>query len=121
LELKDQIIEQEKTLLTYEVRHSVEMLKSLLSDEFREIGSSGTFYTLNDILQQLPNEKDLSVKIEDINFRMLSDSIAILTYKAFVLEGPNDRGEHSLRSSIWRNEIGKWKMIFHQGTNISNE
>ncbi len=115
MEIKDLIIKQEKDLLTYEVRHSVEKIKSLLSDDFKEFGSSGLYYTLNDILTNLPKEKDLSASIDNIEFKMLSDEVALMTYNAIVVEGKSGETK-SLRSSIWRNEHGNWKMIFHQGT-----
>ena len=116
MSLKEKIIAQEKSLLTYRVRESVSDLKSLLSTEFKEVGASGTCSVLSDVLNNLPKEQDWSCKTQDWEFRKLSDDVVQTFHRAFVIHLGKDKGEYSMRTSIWKNENGIWKMIYHQGT-----
>lgn len=112
MELREQIIEKEKALLSSEVRSSVEKLKSLISEDFREIGASGANFSLKEILECLPQDKNWSAKVGDFEFRLLADDVAQLTFRAFIKHDEKDEGAYSLRTSIWRNESGTWKMVF---------
>ena len=38
-------------------------------------------------------------------------------YKVIKLNEKDENKRSSIRSSIWKLHDGKWKMIFHQGTN----
>lgn len=118
MELREQIIEKEKELLSSEVRHSEEKLASLLSKDFKEIGASGSCCGLKEVLELCPKEENWSAQVGDFEFRMLSLDIVQLTFRTFVKRDEKDMGIYSLRSSIWRNESGTWKMVFHQGTEV---
>ena len=41
-----------------------------------------------------------------------------LTYRAFIRHSATDPGVYSLRTSLWKNVDGKWKMAFHQATMV---
>ena len=119
MNLEEKIIAQEKSLLTYRVRESVNDLKLLLSTEFKEVGTSGTCFVLSDVLNNIPQEQGWSCKTQDWEFRKLSDDIVQTLHRAFVVHCDKDKGEFSRRTSIWKNENGNWKMIYHQGTRIA--
>jgi len=116
--LADIIIEKEKALLTLGVRSSVEKLKSLLSNEFKEVGASGAYFGLREVLECLPGDGNWSCKTQDWEFRMLNSEIAQTIHKAFIVHSDKDEGTYSRRTSIWKNESGEWKMIYHQGTKV---
>ena len=118
MSLAETIIDKEKALLTWEVRSSADKLKSLLSVEFREMGASGVYFGLSEVLESLPSEENWSCKTKDWEFRMLSDNVVQTIHRAFVVHFEGDEGVYSRRTSIWRNESGEWKMIYHQGTKI---
>ncbi|HEY0123397.1 MAG TPA: nuclear transport factor 2 family protein [Rhizobium sp.] len=108
----------EERLFDPAVRGSRPALAELLSADFREIGSSGQIFDLEDILTQLPaNPEDIALRtLEDFDARLLSDGIALVTYRA-TRTSPDKPTVKTLRSSIWRlEEDGKWRMISHQGT-----
>lgn len=117
--LREQIIDNEKALLSIEVRSSVEKLRLLISADFIEIGSSGNKFGLKEVLELLPQETNWSAKAGDFEFRLLSDYIVQLIYKAFIKKDEQDEGIYSLRTSIWKKEKSTWKIIFHQGTKVS--
>lgn len=110
--------ELEERLFDPAVRGSRQALAELLCPEFREIGSSGRLFDLEDILISLPADpEDIALRtLEDFDARLLSDGIALVTYRA-TRTSPDKPTVRSLRSSIWRLETdGSWRMLFHQGT-----
>ncbi len=119
MSLERKIIEKERALLTNEVRHSKQKLRSLLSSQFMEIGSSGDFIGLNKVLEQLPQNKTWHCHIQDIELNKISSEVVQLIYLAFIKKNDTDEGTFSRRSSIWHKEDNQWKMYFHQGTPVS--
>lgn len=115
--LADHLLALETALQTREVRNSEEKLRELLAPEFREFGRSGLAYTFDDIVARLVTESGPdNTSISDFNATMLSDTIALATYRGARI---SDDGRRLLtnRSSIWRlDPDGKWRMVFHQGT-----
>ena len=47
MEIEADLIEKERALLSFEVRRSPAKLRSLLSSDFLEIGTSGDFFGLD--------------------------------------------------------------------------
>ncbi len=117
MSLENEIIEREKALLTREVRESPERISSLLSDDFREIGTSGAYFGLAKVLTSLPSALNWHCQTHDWQVRSLSDDIVQTTHLALISKGNSER-HYSRRSSLWRNESGEWKMVFHQGTPV---
>lgn len=113
-----QIFELENELLKSETRKSAEKLSKLLSEDFIEYCSSGTIYHYNkgDIF----DEGSTSYEIEEFTTKQLSNDCILATYKVIKHNELNEDKKYSLRSSIWKLSDGKWKMIFHQGTNKKN-
>ena len=119
MKLRDILINKENQLLLPQTRQSQIKLKELLSESFIEIGSSGKKFGLKEVLENLPKEKDWSAKISNIEFRMINEDVAQLFYNCVIYHNLDDKGSYSIRNSIWTNESDTWKMIFHQGTEIS--
>ncbi len=106
----------ETSLLKPEVRSSYKELNNLLSDDFKEFGSSGLIYTKQDILERLPSNTNKTIyAIYDFEITLLSETLVMAHFKTD--RTTNDTHKvSSLRTSLWRNEKGVWKMFFHQGT-----
>ncbi|MBT2679343.1 DUF4440 domain-containing protein [Bacillus sp. ISL-35] len=110
MNLKNHLQELEEKLLTPEVRSSKTELKKLLADEFFEFGSSGrVLYKDEDFEGGIGVIK---VKLSNFEIHPLSDEIVLATYRTF----NEQTKQYALRSSIWKLNEGKWKMVFHQGT-----
>ncbi|SDJ88701.1 DUF4440 domain-containing protein [Microbulbifer yueqingensis] len=118
--LSDEIIAREKSLLSFEVRSSPAKLKELLSEEFKELGASGAYFELEEVLDRLPQEEFWSAKAGEWEFRLLADNVVQVMYKAIVVKGQDEASSYSYshRTSIWRIEAGLWKMVYHQGTRV---
>jgi hypothetical protein len=110
--------DREEQLFDPAVRASRTALEELLSDEFREIGSSGTLYSFYDIADQLAEgePEGITRTLTDFDLKMLSEALGLVTYRS-TRRYPDGREIKTLRSSIWRLEAdGRWRMLFHQGT-----
>ncbi len=118
MKLQETLVEKEKELLLSETRYSATRLRELLSENFIEIGQSGNVFGLNEVLDSLPKENGWSAKIYDIEFRVITEDITQIFYTAIIYDSEDNNSTYSKRSSIWKNESGVWKMIFHQGSKI---
>lgn len=105
------IEQQERALLTTEVRSSPERLRDLLTEDFFEIGSSGRMlYRTEDT-----NTMDLGeihITLSDFVLEVIQDDVVLATYRT----EDQTSGRIALRSSIWVKVDDTWKMRFHQGT-----
>jgi len=117
-ETKDLIYKLELSLLTPEVRASVEKLNELIADDFIEYGSSGLIYNKAEILDRLPKGPSPTYNLYDFEFVKLSESMVQTRFKAdrVNLDGTK---LSSLHTSLWRNTNNNWQMFFHQGTIIA--
>lgn len=120
MENRELLINNEKALLTYEVRRSPERLRVLISDDFREIGASGACFGLAEVLESAPlNTQNWSAVAQNFDCRQLSDYIAQVVFQCIITHDMDSEPVYSLRSSIWRLEGERWKLVFHQGTKVS--
>lgn len=117
--LRDHLFRLEKRLLAPEIRHSQDELTALLADDFIEIGSSGQIYDRQAIIKELSEESTVKIAISDFSLRVPVENIALVTYRAGICMESGASVKYSLRSSIWRQNRGQWRMIFHQGTPIA--
>jgi hypothetical protein len=109
----------EEQLLHDEVRKSATKLSALLGDEFIEFGSSGRIFDKPTIVESLRQEyQSGSVRrtITDFSVRWLCPDTVLATYRLVVRHSGDKDERHTLRSSVWKSNHGKWQMIFHQGT-----
>ncbi|MEK7514919.1 MAG: DUF4440 domain-containing protein [Patescibacteria group bacterium] len=113
---KEIIFELENSLQQPSVRKSAEKLNDLISEDFVEFGSSGLVYTKQDVLNNLPASPEIKFIMTDFKITILSTDIIQSTFKTEKTNTQTGKVTQSLRSSLWRNENGKWRMIFHQGT-----
>jgi hypothetical protein len=112
-----QLRKLEESLLDPAVRRSREQLRALLDADFLEFGSSGRTWTRNTIIELLQLEqKFLPPEIEDFRCVLLSDDVAMLTYRTGRTDPDTGERVASLRSSVWTRKSGDWRMRFHQGT-----
>jgi hypothetical protein len=119
--LKETILELECKLQRPETRKEVAALDQIISDDLVEITSSGTLSRKSDCLANLPSAPEIKFEMTNFNIRELApDSVQTFfeTKKTIVSTG---KISYSQRSSIWKNEAGKWKMIYHQGTVKENK
>ncbi len=104
-------------------RRDISAVSNLLTEEFREFGSSGRIYTKLDILAELSTEQPVVISLTDFDCDLISPTTALVTYKS-LSSHENRSPTQALRSSVWvlrslSKQYGNepsWQMIFHQGT-----
>jgi|ERR1700738_2074061 len=110
----------EESLLDTAVRRDRKKMRSMLADNFLEFGSSGRVWTRNSIIDLLSQETAfIPPAIENFRCVFLSDDVALVTYRTVRTDPDSGEILASLRSSIWTQESGTWRMRFHQGTRTS--
>ncbi|MEH2199318.1 nuclear transport factor 2 family protein [Nostoc sp.] len=110
--------ELEERLLQPDVRKSAKDVMDLLADEFIEFGSSGRVFNKQQIIDSLQNEPIELVaqrSITEFKTLVLATGVILVTYH-IVRHLSGEQPVHSLRSSIWKFNNDRWKIIFHQGT-----
>lgn len=95
----------EKQLMHYRLQDFEERL----SPDFREFGTSGTVYDKASILQLVTEQGIANIPFEISNFHVAYETTSLID------------GTISLRSSIWRYELDRWQLYFHQGTRTFTE
>ena len=111
------IILKETLLMKEHVRNNPDKIAELLNDNFIEFTSSGKQYNYS--FGDTFGASNSTIEMEDESVRtiVLNDETILLLYVAIKknLDGSCNR---SRRSSVWNKINGKWKLVFHQGTNI---
>ena len=96
----------EDMLVSAAVRSSAEALDGLIADEFIEFAASGQIYSKQDVLKQALSHPHVVVNVVDFRVVVISQGAVLATYKT----------QKSFRSSIWRLDGDRWRILFHQGT-----
>lgn len=98
------------------LRSRPESLSHLLADEFVEFGSSGRVYTKPEILTSISHQPPATYQMENFKIALLSPGLVLATYVVTRSFTEGGRSDVSLRSSIWVERAGRWRMLFHQAT-----
>jgi hypothetical protein len=108
----------EEELFKQSVRGSPKAVSQLLADNFVEFGRSGGVYHKEEVIRSLSSEDPGAVEAliaSDFDLISLAEGVVLLTYRSRS-QGVDGEEVHSLRSSIWKFNDGRWQMVFHQGT-----
>lgn len=119
LNLKEKIFKLEMKLLRPEIRKSREDLSKLIDDDFIEIGSSGKFYTKNDVIKELQDQQFAEIKISGFEIKKLKEDIVLAVYKSEKADPETGKIISARRSSVWKLNGENWQIVFHQGTPFS--
>ncbi len=116
--IEENIYKLEKDLLKDEVRQSSERINEILDDGFIEFCSSGEIYNYKrgDVFHLDVNSSSMISEIKDFAIKELSEGVILATYEFIRHDELREDRKYSLRSSIWKNLDGMWRMMFHQGT-----
>jgi hypothetical protein len=116
IDIERQLLRHEQDLMQLATRSSRKKLEAFLAEDFVEIGSAGNVYDRESVISALLLEQPVAWSIVSFKAREVTEGVALVTYIA-----TKGDGQSALRSSLWRRDEGKWKMVFHQGTRILGE
>jgi hypothetical protein len=106
----------EEKLLDPKFRKDRARVSGLLAEDFTEFGASGRIWSREQILDLLETEEFDPPRIEGFACRQISPGVMLATYCTVRTSSLTGDRTVALRSSIWTNESGEWRMRFHQGT-----
>ena len=106
----------EEALLDPAVRRDRVRVAALLAEDFQEFGSSGRVWSRGQILELLATEAYQPPAMEDFKCDRIAEGVALVTYRTVKTDANSGLSSAALRSSIWTEESGEWRMRFHQGT-----
>lgn len=116
--LEDHLRELEESLLDPEVRKDPVRVSALMADDFIEFASSGRVYDKAQIIEEMLHEPPIHLSLVDYRVTPLGEGHTLARYVGLRHLGPGEPPRRSLRSSLWRQEDGRWRLSFHQGTAI---
>jgi hypothetical protein len=95
-------------------------LEKMIAEDFWEVGASGRRYSRAaalDVLERrsLAPHEDVWETF-DFNCHQLASDVFLLTYT--LIQGNSRR---TRRSTIWQRTANGWKIVFHQGTIVTDE
>jgi len=106
----DELMDLETRLAQRRVGTPAE-LEELLADEFREFGCSGREYTRQEVLAAWGFGKPLECEVTEYRVLPVGADAVLATYCT-----AQPGGRRARRSSIWCQRLGRWRLLFHQGT-----
>ncbi|KRP62174.1 hypothetical protein TU82_23245 [Pseudomonas orientalis] len=118
MDIRLEILALEQLLLEPAARKNDRLLKQLLAEDFVEFGARGKSWTKAQVIAGLKSQTVSKRTIEDFKLRVLADGVALATYLCRHQSADGDESL-SLRSSVWKTYEGDWRMVFHQGTGLS--
>jgi len=111
--MKEQILNYEKDFFKQSFCGDIRNLEKRLSKDFYEYGKSGLVYDRAIVINHLNNlPNDRQIEILKFEMTQLSECVLLVNY----ISHHEDDNSYALRTSIWKNEEGTWKLFFHQGT-----
>jgi len=98
----------EEFLLSPAIRSDAHRLADYFTDDFQEFGSSGRIFSKSCIISELTQESPRQLSLDNFQIFPLSPQVVLVTYISTRLA--DGKTSHFLRSSIWVNQEGTWKI-----------
>lgn len=109
----ERLLKEYELLLLQPAARTSDVVSRLLAETFVEFGSSGRVFNKAQTVSALQAESPVQVLASDFKVQVLAPHLALVTYSAVRQSEPP---KHTLHSSIWQQNSGRWQMVFHQGT-----
>lgn len=109
--MNNKILELEKSLFKYEFMSDITYLNEIIDDNYVEVGKSGKKFNKKDVINDLSILKeDRKITIYNFTCDKIEEDIYLIHY---ITKNNND---NIYRTSIWKKEYDKIKIIFHQAS-----
>ena len=120
MEISETLRKLEEKLQTHSVRTNAAAVSSMLTEDFKEFGSSGHIFSKAEIVRELPSDLSAHIAMHDFQASLLAEQVVgHLPVDPAPARIPASRiPAESMRSSLWIFHEGRWQMRFHQGTKV---
>jgi hypothetical protein len=115
-EIPKLLLRNEKSLLDPAVRRDRNRVLELLAEDFVEFGASGRAWSRDQVVELLAAGNFQPPALEAFECFLLAPAVALVTYRTVRTDAQTGACTVSLRSSVWIEHDGKWRVRFHQGT-----
>ncbi|HSU01496.1 MAG TPA: RNase H family protein [Nocardioides sp.] len=105
---EEQVVAQERALLTDAVRSDRAAVATLLHPDWQEVGRSGRLWSRAEVLEEIGPIDPMELDVLSVD--RVGDDTILLLWRA------SGDGRSTLRSSLWVRSGGAWQQRFHQGT-----
>ena len=112
----DEAVANEKKLFAADQAHDLDTIRSIVADDFVDIGRDGKSIGKDALLKEIPNIKLL--RYEQQNFRVvaLGPFAYTISYDSDATmidaDGKEARSQNGL-NSVWVRRAGRWQMLMH--------
>jgi hypothetical protein len=112
----DEAVANEKKLFAADQKHDLDTIKSIVADDFVDIGADGKSIGKEALLKEIPTLKLL--RYEQNNFHVVAlgpYAYSISYYSDATMigaDGKETRSQHGL-NSVWIRRDGRWQMLMH--------
>ena len=115
---RDTLRQLEEELWREDTRYDRTRMEEVLAEDFFEFGRSGKRYGLDDILAFPREPIEATIPLPKFDVHLLHPDVALVTYVSVVTyKGDVLRAN---RSSLWSRIAGRWRLRFHQGTDLGH-
>ena len=109
--MNNKILELEKSLFKYEFMSDITYLNEIIDEKYIEVGKSGKKFNKKNVINDLSSfEEDRKITIYNFTCDKIEENIYLIHY---ITKSNND---NIFRTSIWKKEYDKIKIIFHQAS-----
>ncbi|MBJ7472099.1 MAG: DUF4440 domain-containing protein [Solirubrobacteraceae bacterium] len=109
------LVELEHVLLDPQIRADPDRVRSLLHEDFEEVGASGRHWHRDAIVDALAGEPGHGHETSQVDAHFVTPDAVLITYAARTLD---EHHRVSRRSSLWIRDAHGWALRYHQGTPV---
>lgn len=112
----DQAVANEKKLFAADQKHDMDAIKSMVADEFVDIGEDGSSESKAELLKEIPTLKLLRYAQKDFRVVSMGPYAYSISYDsdatAVSPHGKQTRAQHRL-NTVWMWRDGRWQILLH--------
>lgn len=112
----DEAVANEKKLFAADQKHDMDTIKSIVADDFVDVGRDGSSIGKEALLKEIPNIKLLRYEQHDFRVTVLGPFVYAISYESDATmidaQGKEVRSQNGL-NSVWIKRDGRWQMLLH--------
>lgn len=112
----DEAVANEKKLFAADKAHDMDTIKSIVADDFVDIGRDGKSIGKEALLKEIPNIKLLRYEQHNFRVTVLGPYAYAISYDSDATMIGDDRKESRSQNglnSMWIRRDGRWQMLMH--------
>jgi hypothetical protein len=111
----DEAVANEKKLFAADQQHDMDIIKSIVADDFVDIGKDGSSIGKEALLKEIPAIKLLKYAQQNFRVTVLGPFAYSISYDSdatMIADGKEMRSQNPL-NTVWIKRDGRWQMLLH--------